>query len=58
MLVRSDTSCIFHVDSLPLLFAEEIILDAGEVIRVTSYSGSGALPFDEVAKVLEREQSW
>jgi hypothetical protein len=36
--------------------AEGSILDAGEVVRVTCYSGSGALRFDEVAEVLEREQ--
>ena len=36
--------------------AEGSVLDAGEVVRVTCYSGSGALRFDEVAEVLEREQ--
>ncbi len=36
--------------------AEGSILDAGEVVRVTCYSGSGALRFEEVAEVLEREQ--
>ncbi len=55
MLVRSETSCIFHVDSFPLLLREVFLMpDAREVVRVASYSCSGALRFDEVAVVFKR----